>query len=225
MGRGGEGEARPADGGARGGGGGAPDGALHHLPHHVSKLGLGRGVFVHPPVVERRGGVRPGGPAPRRRLRADRLGELARRLILGGGAGGGTADALHARRGVRPVIRGGEERALKLEELLLGVRAADPRELGHRATQEGGARRDALWPSASASSTTSATGFGEAASFPEIDRHLRGGSPRAGALSARSSRVTPGSRIHRRPSNDAPRSILGPAGVSRVHLRAASPCS
>jgi len=158
MGRGGEGEARPADGEGRGGGGGAPDGALHHLSHHVSKLGLGRGVFIHPPVVERRGGVRSRGPAPRRSLRADTLGELARRLILGGGAGGRTADALHARRGVRPVIRGGEKRALKLEELLLGVRTADPRELGHRATREVGARRDALCRSTRASSTP-ATGF------------------------------------------------------------------
>ena len=131
--------------GRAGGGGGAPDGALPPPPA---------------PRLEARAGARCLYPSPRRRTtrwctfqgprpspkppRGYSRGAGPPSLILGGGAGGRTADALHARRGVRPVIRGGEKRALKLEELLLGVRTADPRELGHRATREVGARRDVV---------------------------------------------------------------------------------
>ena len=110
--------------------GGPADAALDHFSHHISKLGgeRRRGLAVTRPRV-----ARPRGRGARvdfgRSFRND-----PRRLVGGGRAGRRSPDPLHASRRARPALLRREESALKLEELLLGIRPADARQLRHART-------------------------------------------------------------------------------------------
>ena len=204
--------------GGRGGGGRAPDGALHHLPHHVSKLGLGRGVFIHPPVVERRGGVRSRGPAPRRSLRADTLGSWPAVSSSVGGRGA------HRRRAARAPRRSPCDP--RRRETRAEARGAAPR-CPHRGPARARPSRDP----GGGCATRRVVPFDEsvvdaddrfssrlAADVPGNDRHFRGGSPRAGHSSCarRGSRRVHESTVVRRTTRRE---------ASRVQLLAASLCS